>query len=1021
MSSPCKKNRTEHAPASSTRPRAAITPSTIVPEPSTAFPLDTLFDGTHGSALPPYIIAHSKEVQSEFETKGILLGVQWELARGVSRKQWGWADVLDKMQDFRFKKSNSEVAGKVAAMMLGRPEPDVIDLALWNEVDREHKAFVQGQGRGLGLMGPSTPYPQNWYGGQITYPLRLAKLDGAADYHITLEKPRRGRSNRFARDLGSHSVLQLSIPLDIVRYEAEELRRFLCRRFILNGRVYVAIPPKDKGSVYLVQVNQDWERTGHKYFGDLGRRSFEEFVGRHNPPSMNSKQAFAKYVARYALGLSTSMPVLEFLDENMFRIQDTVADDWPEGAGKAPSEKIMTDGCGFINRAAMVLITKHVPYSSLPTAIQARIGGAKGLWTLHPTDTDPTAPPRIWIRDSQLKIHFQPETTGMPRVHRILDLLRASHPAQAEGRVTLSEQSIMCLSYNGVPDEVFVQLMVEGLEAAVRPLLKWCEGGEGDGTMVELWRAVNGVGNVSGARKQRIAGGRSRALGYVDRERDELVPSVEEEEDVLGAADEDGRAGRDLGPLSLHEQAMELIQAGFQPRKSAYLNDKMKYIIKLEIKSVVEKYKISLPEGTAVSDAFVIPDPLGILEENQVYYRSSAPMKNVETQMLFNILKGPVIIGRYPIRLPCDMQQVEAVDVPELYDWPDVVIVSTAGSRSLLSVLSGGDYDGDTVFFTWFPPFLEHFQNRPFTDPPDNLMETYFQQDVKTVDQVGSELQNIASPVDRQIAFQDHLLAGLRESQVGQYSWFHDIAIWRHGYSHPQAILMAYIGNTLLDAAKTGLSLKPGVFEEHKRHYGHVYPKTENSWLPPTARRDEPSNPYILEKLCRAGNSMGDLFLHQHDLASKKLDNGPGIEADSQLLQSFADATQKSNKIFRASADELQKIKTHVDGVRKLYRAADKPENKHNRAALVADVCQKYMEPVPGLVGLFDNGRVEEIKASYAYSLKEKFAFTVAFRTLCEIKSRAASGGMVPTRRVFDELKSISASAARALGDLDDY
>jgi hypothetical protein len=33
----------------------------------------------------------------------------------------------------------------------------------------------------------------------------------------------------------------------------------------------------------------------------------------------------------------------------------------------------------------------------------------------------------------------------------------------------------------------------------------------------------------------------------------------------------------------------------------------------------------------------------------------------------------------------------------------------------------------------------------------------------------------------------------LRDSQVGLYSYFHDNAIWRHGYNHPNSISMAYM------------------------------------------------------------------------------------------------------------------------------------------------------------------------------------------------------------------------------------
>lgn len=46
--------------------------------------------------------------------------------------------------------------------------------------------------------------------------------------------------------------------------------------------------------------------------------------------------------------------------------------------------------------------------------------------------------------------------------------------------------------------------------------------------------------------------------------------------------------------------------------------------------------------------------------------------------------------SRYPIRVASDLQKVKAVDKLELYQWPDVIIASTKGSRSLASYLSGG-------------------------------------------------------------------------------------------------------------------------------------------------------------------------------------------------------------------------------------------------------------------------------------------------------------------------------------------
>jgi RNA-dependent RNA polymerase len=50
-----------------------------------------------------------------------------------------------------------------------------------------------------------------------------------------------------------------------------------------------------------------------------------------------------------------------------------------------------------------------------------------------------------------------------------------------------------------------------------------------------------------------------------------------------------------------------------------------------------------------------------------------------------------------PAYLPTDIQRVKAVDKKELAHLTDVIVFSTKGNRSKVSLLSGGDYDGDTV------------------------------------------------------------------------------------------------------------------------------------------------------------------------------------------------------------------------------------------------------------------------------------------------------------------------------------
>ncbi|KAJ6479270.1 RNA dependent RNA polymerase-domain-containing protein [Mycena vitilis] len=1006
--SPSKSRKLSQAQNSSPQ-SVALTGSTDTSIPTSSIPhlpdgisfsLPALFGGHHGSALEIHQIAHHVEVQKHFDNVGIHLGVQWELARGVSTGKWSWDLVLARIKTKKsiFLGSNSQVAWKVPGIMRGRTSTESRDLELWNEVDREHKAFVEGKSRGLGLLdepweSSDWDHRSPYYGGQIEYPLRLVKSkskDAHQRYEIYLEKPEKGRSHRFARDLGSPSILHLSVPPRLVQDEGEDVRKFLAKRFVLNGRVYIPIPPKDTSSVYLIQTDEDYERQKKfgplKYFGDQRRISFDEFILKHNPPELNSKQPFAKYTARFALGLSTSIPVLEFKQENMFYIPDIYAEGWTT-AEKPPAEKIMTDGCGFINRSGLLSITKRLGYASLPSAVQGRIGGAKGLWTLHLSDEDDE--PKIWIRDSQLKIKLR----GDHRVHRIFDLLRASHPSQTESRERLSEQSILCLSSNGIPQEMLVSLLLKGLEQTVKPLLNW-----NPDAMALLWRTISASGNVSGSRLQRIAGSKSRVLGFRDREPDELYDGEAESDDETGS----NRSGRDLalhltGPMSLHEQAVELIQAGFHPESSLYLNDKLRNVIKTEIKSVVDKYRISLPESTA-SEA--LEDPLGVLKENEIYYRSSNPMKNPSTETLFQVLTGPIILGRYPMRLPCDMQKVTAVNYPELYDWPDVIIASTAGEQSLLSLLSGGD----TVLFIWLEEFCNHFSNQPFTPAPEGFMSNNFEQEVKTVEQVETELCGKSSE-DAQLTFQEHLLLGLRESQVGLYSYFHDNAIWRHGYNHPNSILMAYIGNTLLDAGKTGLTLKSAVFEEHQKTFGHKRPKT-NNWMARMYRSE-------------AGKAKGDELLREHDLASRKLpENFKAVGKDTDLLRPYSAALRKSqcsdpwSPVYRS---ELKKIECHVQDAYKEYSKIFtlKTEETAKRTELVLSAQKKYAEPISDIL-LMDAEIVPKVKASYAHQTQDGFGFAVAFSTLCSIKAAATPGGIAPNARLFDEMKTISGSASRA-------
>ncbi|KAG5639652.1 hypothetical protein H0H81_008813 [Sphagnurus paluster] len=982
--------------------------------------LDKFLAAPLGVDLAPSIIAHDAELQALMDRAELAWGVQYEIARGITRGHWSWEDVKPKVK--LLEGTNQQKAGMVRSIMLGRP-PKACDDSVWRELDREQAAILENRQRGLGLMGSWHGEPE-WYGGQVQ---QLARLSPSGDtFKIHLDELEKRRSYRLARFYGSRRILQLRIPDELARKDSQKVKEFLLQKFVLCGRVFVPYFAKEN-TIYMVETLDDYERASMTCAGDQFRLSFKALVDWHNSLGLNVDQPIAKWSTRFALAFSSSMPVLEFKEENMLFIDDLYPSDWT-GPGKPPSEKILTDGCGFINEAALKLIAYALNLPSRPTAVQGRIEGGKGLWVLHPTDRNHE--PRIYTRPSQTKIAFP---RPLHRSHRILDLCSVS---RASGIINLSKQSIMNLAENGVPFDILKDLMVKGLMDQVQPLMQW----DGPHAMENLWHVINQLGGVSTARLQRLTAELSRVLGIQRMEWGHEDIGLETE-DIIEAEDlakgsNTGRNEYSGAPLSIHELTLELIQAGFRPDRLGLLMEKIRYIIKNVITSTIEKFSIPLPESLG---AFVIPDPVGILEAGQVYYRSSQPLTDPETQTLFNVVTGDVLLGRYPVRLASDIQKAKAVDVSELANYPDVLIVSTKGNISYASLLAGGDYDGDELFIIREKSLVEPFKSKPLTEMPSDLLLNNFEGHPERVTHFAERVATMETLKDVQKTFQEILLLNLNDSKVGMYSNFHDYAAWQHGYDNPKSIRLAYMFNVLLDSSKTGMRLRKGVFEQDLRLFNREIPETYTRG----------SRPYIFHTLNDAGQMAEKDLLREYDMLAKNMPEENGkVEADKDLLQPYDTAFAHAIRLYDSSdqlqrhilTNELQLIRDPVNKAEAAYRKmtsdlakaqpspfneTPKTEQQKKKKATQArkdqmrNVLQLYNQDVPNVM-LFQD--ISTLKASYAYKLaitsaskSTKFAFDVAFRDLCNIKANAAKDGVAPCTRSFDEAKSISSKYVRAL------
>lgn len=289
-----------------------------------------------------------------------------------------------------------------------------------------------------------------------------------------------------------------------------------------------------------------------------------------------------------------------------------------KNSNDAPANMVYTDGCGFMNGAALMQISKQVGYTEPPVAIQGRIFGSKGVWILHYSDRSPLEEPKIWIRDSQLKINltklrddgsFDPaQIERLHPSHLIFDLVQ---PSKVSKPSRLGKHTLMNLSHNDVPTPILEGLMRESLEAEIAPFMRW----DGPHAMPLLWDTVNTSGRVSLTRLQRQAAGASRALGLSRRQfanaddsdddaSDDEESSPSQSQISTSSSTSSVTPNNDLARDTLAESILRMLQAGFTPLENKKLFDDLKRLVWWQLDSAILEYHIVLDQS---AEAFIIP------------------------------------------------------------------------------------------------------------------------------------------------------------------------------------------------------------------------------------------------------------------------------------------------------------------------------------------------------------------------------------------------------------------------------
>jgi len=265
----------------------------------------------------------------------------------------------------------------------------------------------------------------------------------------------------------------------------------------------------------------------------------------------------------------------------------------------------------------------------------------------------------------------------------------------------------------------------------------------------------------------------------------------------------------------------------------------------------------------------------------------------------------------------------------------------------------------------------------------------------------------------------------LHETRTGIYSNLHNASLYERGYGHPETLRLAHMMNTCLDSPKTGLRVREAVYKSDMRKYNKKLPESlsKDDGGSQECRRPARLGKFVLDALLEHGKKIWEGHNEKYEMLRLKAPGGPN---DLDLLRVYEEA--RACFTSPPHSEQLEILKKHVQKCRSEWAAlgglARSPPSPNAKAR--ADSKQKQNSTVAGIRKQFTTGpapelipdlyslprgmrMVKEIKASFAYSLGERFGLEVAFHELCALKAEEG----YPVHGRFRDIMTVSSSVAR--------
>ncbi|OIW32897.1 hypothetical protein CONLIGDRAFT_569861 [Coniochaeta ligniaria NRRL 30616] len=478
----------------------------------------------------------------------------------------------------------------------------------------------------------------------------------------------------------------------------------------------------------------------------------------------NEGQPFLKLFSRIQLGLSKTDPVV-VLEKRQIRHHP--------GDILSPTNKVMNDGIARVSVSIARKVQEALGLSDLPSAIQGRMGSAKGMWIVDVADGGSG---EDWIETYLSQRKWDCEQTDP--YHRTLEVHGVSHELRS---ASLNLQFLPVLEDRakdrGKMRDTIGQRMADDLHEELTSLKSSMR------SPLEFRHWVHS--NGSSARAERVQHGQVPFLGGLPKRTEETINF--------------------------------LLDGGFDPKKQSYLQE-LAWKMQLQ-KCEVLKTKLNIRVGRSAY-IYMVVDFWNVLEENEVHVAFSSKFQDPQGKFSDILLHDvDVLVARSPAHLVSDIQRVKAVFKTELRALKDVIVFSAKGNTPLADKLSGGDYDGDKAWVCWDPDIVDNFVNADVPEPPD--LSSFVRKDKTTFGDLVHALQG--GRKNRTIAIQDMIEKSFRfnmaQSFLGQCTNYKEKLCYRNDTVRDEASLfLSTLLSNLVDQAKQGILFGSEDWDRLRKH-----------------------------------------------------------------------------------------------------------------------------------------------------------------------------------------------------------